>query len=359
MAKMGFLKDFRKAVDKLDSVTTKFSPPTHWYHTGNYAINRILSGSFRRGIPQGRISILAGPSGAGKSFLLCNIIREAQKDGAFILVIDSENALDQEFMSKLDVDTSDEALSYVGVTIMQDVTKILSEFLGAYEKEYGKDNPDSPKILIVIDSLDMLLTESEEEKFENGIQKGDQGQRAKILKHLLRTLVVKTSRLNCTTVATHQVYPADPLAGEGSWALNNGVRYSASQIALITKLRLKEDAEIVGIRMRVETFKSRFAKLGSKVEVEVPYSRGMDPLGGVLDLLIADGIITQGGAWYSCSLPGEDLKFQRKNFDKALFEKILTTHPKLVGDESLIDSTLEDEPYGADEKAIAESTETV
>ena len=356
MAKLGFLKDFNKSLAKMSSVTTTFSPPTHWYNVGNFAINRILSGSYRRGIPQGRISILAGPSGAGKSFLLCNIIREAQKDGAYVLVVDSENALDQEFMSKLGIDTSEDALSYVGVTIMQDVTKVLSEFLGSYEKEYGRDNPDAPKILIVIDSLDMLLTESEDEKFERGDQKGDQGQRAKILKHLMRTLVVKTSRLNCTTVATHQVYPADPLLGEGSWALNNGVRYCASQIALITKLRLKEETEIVGIRMRVETFKSRFAKLGSKVEVEVPYSKGMDPLSGVIDLLIADGVVTQGGAWYSCSLPNEELKFQRKNFDIAMFNKILENHPKMVDAENqMIEANASEDPDSALVQETAEA----
>jgi hypothetical protein len=43
--------------------------------------------------------------------------------------------------------------------------------------------------------------------------------------------------------------------------VNNAVRYSASQIALISKLNLKEGSEILGIRMRVDTYKSRFAKL--------------------------------------------------------------------------------------------------
>jgi hypothetical protein len=45
------------------------------------------------------------------------------------------------------------------------------------------------------------------------------------------------------------------LDGEGKWAINNAIRYSASQIALITRLKLKQDGEVTGIRMSVETFK--------------------------------------------------------------------------------------------------------
>ena len=138
--------------------------------------------------------------------MACNTIREAQKDGAFILVLDSENALDKEFMNKLDIDTSPDKLMYIGVVTIQDVTKVISEFITGYEKEYGRDNPDAPKVFIALDSIDMLLTDGESEKFDNGVQTGDQGQRTKLIKHLLRTIVSRISRLNITFVATHQVY---------------------------------------------------------------------------------------------------------------------------------------------------------
>jgi hypothetical protein len=60
---MKFLKEFNKKIDKMETVTTNMSPPSVWYSTGNYALNRILSGSFTRGIPQGRLSVIAGNSG--------------------------------------------------------------------------------------------------------------------------------------------------------------------------------------------------------------------------------------------------------------------------------------------------------
>lgn len=58
-----FLDKYKKEISKLDNVSMDFSPPAHWYTTGNFAVNKILSGSFYNGIPQSRVTIFAGPSG--------------------------------------------------------------------------------------------------------------------------------------------------------------------------------------------------------------------------------------------------------------------------------------------------------
>lgn len=350
---LGFLKAFKKNLDKLDSVTTDFGPPSFWYSTGALAVNKIMSGSFSHGIPQGRLTCLAGPSGAGKSFLLCNLLRNAQKEGAFCLVLDSENALDGKFMTAIGVETSEDKLQYVGVTLFSDVVSVLSDFITAYIKEYGRDNPDAPKVVIALDSLDMLLTDTENKHFEGGEQKGDQGQRAKQAKHLLRTITSRVKRLPFSFIVTHQVYAnSDVMNGEGLWIVNQAIRYSASQILLITKLKLKEDGIVTGIRMRVECFKSRFAKLGSRVEIEVPYAAGMDPYSGFLDLMEDAGIVTSAGAWKTLNLPGkEPIKFQTKNLDEALVNKMLS-HPKIVEEEKSIAQLMTE--IGIDEEVATE-----
>ena len=336
-----FLTKYKKEISKLENVSTDFRPPTHWYNTGNLAVNNILSGDYFRGIPQSRVSILAGPSGAGKSFLLGNIIKGAQSDGAFILAIDSENAIDTDWLQRIGVNVDPEKFLGISVVTISDVVSTVSDFIKMYESSYGKYNPEAPKVLIALDSLDMLLTDSEESNFNSGVQKGDQGQRAKQMKAFLRTTVARIKALNITFIGTHQVYPADPLAGEGKWAINNAIRYSASQIALITKLKLKEDGEVSGIRMSVETFKSRFAKLGSKVEVMVPYETGMNPYSGLLDLLEKDTVVSKNGAWYSCNLPDspEPIKFQSTKLDKELVDKLLS-HPIIKKNSILFEDNL-------------------
>jgi len=326
MAKLGFLKDFRKKLDKMTNVSTTFQPPKRWYSTGNYAINRILSGSYIRGYPAGRVTAFAGPSASGKSFLACNSIREAQNEGAFVLVIDSENALDPVFMKKIGVDVSPDKLQYVQVVTIQDVTAVLSDFLTGYEKEYGRYNPEAPDVVVFLDSLGNLLTDGENEKFDKGVQTGDQGQSAKLKKHLLRTSVSRLARLDIPLVFTDQVYPQDVMLGDGPWAITNGVKYSTSQIALITKLNLKEDKEFIGIKMRVESYKSRFAKPKSKTEVEVPYSSGMNKFTGVVELLEADGIVTKEGYSVVTTVNGENLKFKENTLTDAIWAKLIQ-HP--------------------------------
>lgn len=335
-----FLSKFKKELEKIENVSTDFRPPNHWYSTGNYAVNKILSGDYYRGIPQGRVTILAGPSDTGKSYLLSNIMMSAQADGAFILAIDSENALDYDYLGRIGVDVSPEKFMGVSVVTIADVVTVLSDFFKMYQSQYGKHNPDAPKVLIGIDSLDMLLTETELSNAESGVQKGDQGQRAKQMKAFLRTAVARIKNLNIAIIGTHQVYPADVLEGEGKWKINNAIRYSASQIALITKLKLKEDGEVSGIRMYVETFKSRFAKLGSKVEVMVPRDTGMNPFSGLLELLEKDGVVKRSGAWWNFEMPGEKpFSFQSTKLDRALVDRLFL-HPAVKQQSTQFESVI-------------------
>lgn len=343
MAQMNFLKDFKKTIGKLGSVNVGISSPQKWYTTGNYALNKILSGSYFRGIPEGRILGWVGPSGAGKSFLSANVLVAAQQAGAHLVILDSENAMDVTFLSKIGIDVSEDKLTYIQVGTIEDVNVICSDFFTNYEKEYGRGNYEAPRIVMVLDSIAMLSTSTEQENYDkSGVVKGDQGQRAKRTKSMLRMILSRIAQLPITFILTDHVYPADPMAGEGLWAVTNSTKFFPSIIGLVTKLKLKEDAEVVGVRMRVETFKSRFAKLGSKVELEVPYASGMSPYSGLLDMLEVDGVITKAGAWYSVELNGEIKKFQKKQLDDELVQQILA-HPKVIEQEKLFDDKIADE----------------
>lgn len=312
-----FLKTLQKELTSIDGVSLDSSPPRYWFSTGNVAVNYTISGDFDKGIPQGRIVSLSGNSGAGKTFLACNIMREAQNEGAFVLVIDSENAIDDKFVTDIGVDISEDKYMYVSAATIPHVSEIVSTFIKGYKKEHEPET--GPKVLIVIDSLDMLLTESEQSNYDKGDTKGDQGQRAKQLKAMLRTFVQDIKELNVTIVCTNQVYQASQqqiLMGEGMWVVNQAVRYAISQILLITKLKRKDKTtkEVDGIRMKVESFKTRFSSPFQTVTIEVPYSTGMDKYSGLMDVLEGAGQLTRAGSWYQ--LVDSDIKFQSKNFNE-------------------------------------------
>jgi len=309
---MNFLKTFEKDLDSLDVQVGAGEPPRYWYSVGNYAVNRIISGSFYRGIPQGRVTGLVGPSGAGKSFVAANLMASAQREGAFVLMIDSENASDEAFVQAIGVDTSAENYRYVGVKTIPQVNKVISSFIKGYKNDFGAEDPAAPQVLIVIDSLDMLMTETEDDNFSKGVTKGDQGQRNKQLKQMLRTFVQNIKQLNISIVVTDGVYAnQNVMNGEGVYIAKEAIRFSLSQIVMLTKLKLKEDTQVTGIKMKCEGFKTRFTKPFQKVVVEVPYESGMNAFSGLLEVGLELDIIKKKGSRYMLS--GEDETWYAKN----------------------------------------------
>lgn len=326
---MEFMKDFIKSVEKIDGISLDSDPPKYWITTGCYNLNKIISGSFYNGIPQGRVLSLAGPSGSGKSFLLGNIIKNAQKEGVINIVVDSERSLSDDFMQKIGVDTKHKDYMYIDVTTIDHVVKVISDFLKLYKKEYNENNESAPKVIISIDSLDMLLTEAEDENFNKGVQKGDQGQKTKQLKAMLKTIVNGIKHHNISVITTSQVYKnQDLMNGEGVWIINNAVKYCGSQTLLLTKIKLRgDDKQIEGIKMMAEGVKTRFTKPFQKITIEVPYETGMNKYSGLLETFVAMNVLEQRGSWYYFT-NDKNIKFQAKNIEQYA-EKLMEIAEKI------------------------------
>ena len=88
MTKVFDATKFRKSITKsISGLGIGFNDPTDWISTGNYALNYLISGDFNKGIPLGKVSVLAGESGAGKSYIASgNIIKNAQDQGIFVIL---------------------------------------------------------------------------------------------------------------------------------------------------------------------------------------------------------------------------------------------------------------------------------
>ena len=147
---------FRKSITKsIDGISVGFNDPTDWISTNNFALNYLISGDFNRGIPMGKVTVFAGESGAGKSYICSgNIVKNAQAQGIYPILIDTENALDEAWLHALGVDTSEDKLLKLNMAMIDDVAKMISEFV----KEYKTLAEDArPKVVFVLDSLGMLL----------------------------------------------------------------------------------------------------------------------------------------------------------------------------------------------------------
>lgn len=324
MAKPFDVSKFRKSITKsVPGLSIGFNDPDTWISTGNYTLNKLISDDFHKGVPLGKVTVLAGESGAGKSFIAAgNIVKNAQDQGIFVILIDSENALDEKWLHALDVDTSPEKLLKLNMSMIDDVAKTVSDFMRDYKAEYADADPESrPKVLFVVDSLGMLLTPTDVDQFNKGDMKGDMGRKPKALTALVRNTVNMFGEYNVGMVCTNHTYasqdmfdPDDKISG------GQGFIYASSIVIAMRKLKLKVDAdgnktsEVHGIRAACKVMKTRYAKPFESVQVEIPYETGMSPHSGLVDFFEGKGALKKTGnrLEYTSPVTGEVITKFRK-----------------------------------------------
>jgi recombination protein RecA len=318
------ISKFRKSITKsIEGLGIGFNDPTDWISTGNYALNYLISGDFFKGVPLGKVTVFAGESGAGKSYICSgNIIRHAQEQGIYVILIDSENALDESWLHALGVDTAENKLLKLNMAMIDDVAKTISEFMKEYKT---MPQEERPKVLFVIDSLGMLLTPTDLNQFEAGDLKGDMGRKPKALTALVRNCVNMFGSYNVGMVCTNHTYasqdmfdPDDKISG------GQGFVYASSIVVAMKKLKLKEDedgnkvSDVLGIRSACKIMKTRYAKPFESVQVKIPYSTGMAPTSGLVDMFEKMGILTKSGnkLQYVSKKTGEIISEFRKNWSE-------------------------------------------
>jgi recombination protein RecA len=322
LAKPFDVSKFRKEITKsIEGLSIGFNDPTDWVSTGNYALNYLISGDFNKGVPLGKVTVFAGESGSGKSYICSgNLVRHAQEQGIFVVLVDSENALDETWLHNLGVDTAEEKLLKLNMAMIDDVAKTISKFMADY-KTLPSD--DKPKVLFVIDSLGMLLTPTDVNQFDAGDMKGDMGRKPKALTSLVRNCVNMFGSHNVGLVATNHTYasqdmfdPDDKISG------GQGFVYASSIVVAMKKLKLKEDedgnkiSDVRGIRSACKIMKTRYAKPFESVQVKIPYDTGMSPYSGLVDLIEkANMLKKEGNSLVYTTEDGEIIKKFRKAWE--------------------------------------------
>ena len=333
MAKSFDVSKFRKDLTKsIQGMSSGFNDPTDWVSTGSYALNYLISGDFNKGVPLGKVTVFAGESGAGKSYFAAgNIVRHAQEQGIYVVLIDSENALDQAWLEALGVDCDESKLLKLSMSMIDDVAKTISTFMTDYK---AMDETDRPKVLFVIDSLGMLLTPTDVDQFNKGDMKGDMGRKPKALTALVRNTVNMIGAHNVGLVCTNHTYasqdmfdPDDKISG------GQGFIYASSIVVAMKKMKLKEDADgnkisqVMGIRAGCKVMKTRYAKPFEGVQVKIPYETGMNPYSGIVELFEAKGVIEkQGNRLKYVTMDGEEILEYRKNWTGDLLDKVMSDY---------------------------------
>lgn len=327
------LSKFRKTINKSLKITDGYHDPEIWIDTGNYALNKMISGDFFKGVPLGKVTVFAGESGSGKSFVCSgNLVRSCQKAGILPVILDSEYAIDKAWLKALSVDVDQDKLMRFPVDLVDECATIIGDFMNQYIDDYaGVPKEEQQPVLFIIDSLGMLSTPTEVDQFQKGEMKGDMGRKAKQLKALVTQCLKLMGPYNVGMVATNHTYksqdmfnPDDVISG------GSGFIFASSIVVAMQKLKLKEDADgnktsqVHGIRSKMKCVKSRYAKPFEEVQVQIPYETGMSPFSGLFDMFESKGILTKEGNRfkYVCR-DGTEIKKFRKEFSDDDYMRIM------------------------------------
>jgi len=333
-------KEYFKLMDEIDEINpyatyldkSTLSRVDKYIDTGSLALNAIISGSLYKGIPEGRVVQFAGPSGCGKTFFVQKIIANAQKMGKYVVVFDSENAIDPESSINFGIDPT--KVKYVTALTLENTRNAIFKFL----KSVSEANKIG-EFLIIIDSLANMESELGEKRMDKESTSADMGTFAKSVKSLLKTCtnwsaITKTSIVFTNHIYDNpnQMYPSleKDITG-GKYAL-----YMPSVTVQMAKKATKDDEgktidntlstgqkSYSGSILRCLTVKNRFIKPFLEVELYLSFATGLDKFYGLLDLMRGMGVVILDGKTYK-DWDGASLGYY-KNWrkDKDIWKRLL------------------------------------
>lgn len=262
-----------------------FSEVDEWIPTGNYLLNGSISGSLFGGIPNTRSFGLMGDPGTGKSFVCLNVAREAQKKGYDIIYCDTEGAIDKTGALKFGIDAN--RLRYQPIKTVSQFQTFVANLVDMVNKARAKG--ESPKILLILDSLGMLSTDKELADAMRGHNAADMGAKAKELRKLFRVITLDLTAAKIPLICTNHVYTGGGFMPTKESSGGDGPIFAMSVISFLSKAQLKEGSSTTktGIVVTSNLKKSRFT-VPEQVKFHISFANGMNPYVGLQDYVTWD-----------------------------------------------------------------------
>ena len=268
-----------------------FSEVDEWIPTGNYLLNAQISGSLFGGIPNTRSFGLMGDPGTGKSFVCLNVVREAQKKGYDVVYCDTEGAIDKTGALKFGIDAN--RLRYQPIKTVSQFQTFVANLVDMVNKARAKG--ESPKILLILDSLGMLSTDKELADAMRGHNAADMGAKAKELRKLFRVITLDLTAAKIPLICTNHVYAGGGYMPTKESSGGDGPIFAMSVVSFLSKAQLKDGAGTkTGIVVTSTLKKSRFT-IPEQVKFHISFANGMNPYVGLQDYVTWDACGVERG----------------------------------------------------------------
>jgi len=309
-------KDYKVAhfLDGADETPTDL---TEWISTGSSMLDIAIANRPNGGIPVGRITEITGMEASGKSLVAAQILANTQKKGGLAVFIDTENAVNEEFLECLGIDTK--KLLYIQLETVEDIFEVIENIISKV-RESDKDR----LVTIVVDSVAAATTRVEQEAdySKDGWSTG----KAIVISKAMRKCTNMIGRQRIALIFTNQLRQKLGVMFGDPWTTSGG---KALQFHASCRLRLKAAGQIkakvngkdqvVGIKTKCIVVKNRMGPPLRTSEFDIYFESGIDDLGGWLRILKDYGMIKQGGSWYTLTRDsGEEIKFLSKDWNGKL-----------------------------------------
>ena len=238
------------------------------------------------GLPYGRIVEIYGPESSGKTTLTLQVISEAQRAGKTCAFIDAEHALDPVYAKKLGVNVDALLVS------QPDTGEQALEICDMLVRSAAVD-------VVIVDSVAALTPKAE---IEGDMGDSHMGLQARLMSQALRKLTANIKRSNTLCIFINQIRMkigvmfGNPETTTGG----NALKFYASVRLDIRRIgSVKEGDEITGNETRVKVVKNKVAPPFKQAEFIIQYGAGINKLGELIDLGVAQGLVDKAGAWYA------------------------------------------------------------
>jgi len=331
-----------------------------WLSTGSTVLDTIISNSVEAdgGIPVGKLVEISGEAATGKSLLSYMILKDCQDKGGIPILIDTENAANEDFLRLLGLKFQHEGgnLVYLQVDSVEKVFQAIEEIIRRV-RETHKDK----LCCIVWDSVAGTSTDTE---IQNEYGEATIGLAARLIGQGLRKSIRFIGTQRVSLVFLNQVrqkigvFFGDDTTTPGGKAIPF---FSSVRVKLYSGGKVKVGKDVIGVGIKPKVIKNRLGPPHRDAELKMYFTKGLIDEESWLDVLLKSGVADKISAQKSSIVnkdTGEIYEFQNRKFvdwvrDPAQEEA--RAYCKLKVKQSLV---IEQDPDKRDEEVTTEDLGT-
>lgn len=212
---------------------------------------------------------------------------EIQKQGRIAGYIDTEQAVDPDYMTSLGVDMSSDKFVLSQADTAEMALTIIRRML------------DCPEIgVIVLDSIAALVPKA---RIDGEVGDAVIALVARLMSAELPIIAQKAKKNQTLVIFINQYRSNIGFMGSANTTPGgNAMKFYASQRLEVCRMgNITVGDDVVAIRSKVTVKKNKIASPFKKAEIMIAFGKGIDTLQEVLSLAIEQGIVKKAGSWFS------------------------------------------------------------